>query len=285
MRQLQVEPFFHEQSSTWTYVVHDGETAAVVDPAVDFDAASGRADPAPAARVAEFVARRGLALEWILETHAHADHLSAAPWLKAELGGRVAIGEGIRVVQATFKELLDLEPDFATDGSQFDHLFRDGEAFRIGRLEARVMATPGHTDDSVTYVVGDAAFVGDTLFMPDGGTARCDFPGGDAARLYASIGRLYGLPAATRIFVCHDYQPGGRELRCQASVAEQRAANVHVREGVTEADFVALRRARDATLAVPRLLYPSVQVNVRAGRPPPAAANGRRYLKIPYGPA
>jgi glyoxylase-like metal-dependent hydrolase (beta-lactamase superfamily II) len=280
-----VEPFFHEQSSTWTYVVHDGEAAAVVDPAVDFDVPSGRGDPAPVARVAEFLESGGLVLRWILETHAHADHLSGAPWLKARLGGEVAIGEGIRRVQATFKDLLALEPGFATDGSQFDRLFADGETFRIGSLEARVMATPGHTNDSVTYLVGDAAFVGDTLFMPDGGTARCDFPGGDAAVLYASIQRLYALPADTRIFVCHDYAPGGRELRCETSVAAQREANIHVRDGVGEAEFVALRQARDATLAVPRLLYPSVQVNVRAGQPPPADARGRRYLTLPYRPA
>jgi glyoxylase-like metal-dependent hydrolase (beta-lactamase superfamily II) len=280
-----VEPFFHEQSSTWTYVVHDGKAAAVVDPAVDFDFPSGRADPAPVARVADFLVSRGLALQWILETHAHADHLSGAPWLKARHGGQVAIGAGITRVQATFKDLLALEPAFATDGSQFDRLFGDGETFRIGSLEARVIATPGHTNDSVTYLVGDAAFVGDTIFMPDGGTARCDFPGGDAAVLYASIQRLYALPADTRIFVCHDYAPGGRELRCETSVAEQRRANVHVRDGVGEAEFVTLRRARDATLAIPRLLYPSVQVNVRAGQPPPADARGRRYLTLPYRPA
>jgi glyoxylase-like metal-dependent hydrolase (beta-lactamase superfamily II) len=285
MTRPHVEPFFHEQSSTWTYVVHDGEAAAVVDPAVDFDVSSGRADPAPVLRVAEFLEARGLTLQWILETHAHADHLSGAPWLKARLGGEVAIGEGIRGVQATFKDLLALEPGFVTDGSQFDRLFRDGETFRIGSLEARVMATPGHTNDSVTYLVGDAAFVGDTIFMPDGGTARCDFPGGDAAVLYASIQRLYALPADTRIFVCHDYAPDGRELRCETSVAAQREANIHVREGVSEAEFVALRQRRDATLAVPRLLYPSVQVNVRAGQPPPADAQGRRYLTLPYRPA
>lgn len=285
MMRPHVEPFFHEQSSTWTYVVHDGEVAAVVDPAVDFDVPSGRADPAPVLRVAQYLESNGLRLRWILETHAHADHLSGAPWLKARLGGEVAIGEGIRRVQATFKDLLSLEPGFATDGSQFDRLFGDGETFRIGSLEARVMATPGHTNDSVTYLVGDAAFVGDTIFMPDGGTARCDFPGGDAAVLYASIQRLYALPADTRIFVCHDYAPGGRELRCETSVATQREANIHVRDGVSEAEFVALRRGRDATLAVPRLLYPSVQVNVRAGQPPPADANGRRYLTLPYRPA
>ncbi len=285
MTRPHVEPFFHEQSSTWTYVIHDGKTAAVVDPAVDFDFPSGRADPAPVARVAEFLESSGLGLQWILETHAHADHLSGAPWLKARLGGEVAIGEGIRRVQATFKDLLALEPGFATDGSQFDRLFGDGETFRIGSLEARVLATPGHTNDSVTYLVGDAAFVGDTIFMPDGGTARCDFPGGDASVLFASIWKLYSLPAATRIFVCHDYAPGGRELRCETSVAAQREANIHVREGVTEAEFVALRRGRDVTLAVPRLLYPSVQVNVRAGQPPPADARGRRYLTLPYRPA
>lgn len=285
MTRPHVEPFFHEQSSTWTYVVHDGKDAAVVDPAVDFDVPSGRADPAPLARVAEFLESAGLELQWILETHAHADHLSGAPWLKARLGGRIGIGQGITRVQATFKDLLALEAGFATDGSQFDRLFRDGETFRIGRLEARVIATPGHTNDSVTYLVGDAAFVGDTIFMPDGGTARCDFPGGDAAVLFASIWKLYALPAPTRIFVCHDYAPGGRALRCETSVAEQRKANIHVREGVTEAEFVALRQARDATLAVPRLLYPSVQVNVRAGQAPPADARGRRFLTLPYRPA
>jgi glyoxylase-like metal-dependent hydrolase (beta-lactamase superfamily II) len=285
MARPHVEPFFHEQSSTLTYVVHDGTAAAVIDPAVDFDVPSGRADPAPAARLAEFIESRGLELQWILETHAHADHLTAAPWLKARLGGQVAIGEGIRMVQATFKDLLALEPGFATDGSQFDRLLRDGETFRIGSLEARVLATPGHTNDSVTYLVDDAAFVGDTIFMPDGGTARCDFPGGDAAVLYASIRKLYSLPADTRVFVCHDYAPGGRELRFETTVAAQRQGNIHVREGVSQAEFVALRQGRDATLAVPKLLYPSVQVNVRAGQPPPPEANGRRYLTLPYRPA
>jgi glyoxylase-like metal-dependent hydrolase (beta-lactamase superfamily II) len=285
MTRPQVEPFFHEQSSTWTYVVHDGGTAAVIDPAIDFDASSGVVDPAPAARVADFLQSRGLELQWILETHAHADHLTAAPWLKARCGGRIAIGVGIRQVQATFKDLLNLEPDFATDGRQFDQLFAHGETFGIGSLEAQVIPTPGHTNDSVTYLVGDAAFVGDSLFMPDGGTARCDFPGGDARLLYQSIWRLYALPAATRLFVCHDYGPGGREVRCQTSVAEQRTANIHVRDGVSEAEFVALRNGRDATLAVPRLLYPSIQVNVRAGAWPPPEGNGRRYLKMPLKPA
>ncbi len=285
MHSPQVEPFFHEQSSTWTYVVHDGAHAAIVDPAADFDVPSGKASAAPAERVAKFVEARGLRLDWILETHAHADHLTAAPWLKARLGGQIAIGEGIRKVQATFKDLLALEPEFATDGRQFDRLLGDGETLPIGSLEARVMATPGHTSDSVSYLVGDAAFVGDTVFMPDGGTARCDFPGGDAAVLYASIQKLFALPPATRIFVCHDYAPGGREVLCETTVEAQRGGNIHVRAGVAEADFVALRRGRDATLAVPKLLYPSVQVNVRAGQPPPANAQGRRFLTLPFRPA
>lgn len=277
----QVEPFFHEQSSTWTYVVHDGRHAAIVDPALDFDARSGVSDTAPAEGVAAFVRERGLVVDWILETHAHADHLSAAQWLKQHCGGRIAIGQGIRDVQATFKRLLNLESAFAADGRQFDHLFTDGETFAIGTLQGEVIPTPGHTNDSVTYLIGDAAFVGDSIFMPDGGTARCDFPGGDAHVLYRSIQRLYALPPETRVFVCHDYQPNGREARCATTVAEQRRANIHVREGVSEADFVALRTARDATLAVPTLLYPSVQVNVRAGAWPPPESNGRRYLKIP----
>jgi len=281
MNKPEVEPFLHEQSSTWTYVVHDGRSAAIVDPALDYDSRSGKTSTAPAEAVATFVRRAGLAVEWILETHAHADHLSAAPFLKRELGGRVAIGEGIRKVQDTFKGLLNLEPGFATDGTQFDHLFRDGEGFRIGSLEGRVIPTPGHTNDSVTYLIGDAAFVGDSLFMPDGGTARCDFPGGDAHVLYASIQRLYDLPGDTRVFVCHDYGPGGRERQCETTIAAQRAGNIHVRDGVGEQEFVALRTARDATLAVPDLLYPSVQVNVRAGELPPPESNGRRYLKIP----
>jgi glyoxylase-like metal-dependent hydrolase (beta-lactamase superfamily II) len=281
MNRPEVEPFLHKQSSTWTYVVHDGHVAAIIDPALDFDPHSGRTATDSAREVADFVAGRGLALDWLLETHAHADHLSAAPWLRQELGGRIAIGEGIRAVQATFKDLLNLEPAFATDGRQFDHLFRDGETFRVGSLGAQVIPTPGHTNDSVSYLIGDAVFVGDSLFMPDGGTARCDFPGGDAHLLYASIQRLYALPGDTRVFVCHDYGPGGREHRCETTIAGQRQGNIHVRDGVSEAEFVALRTKRDATLAVPELLYPSVQVNVRAGELPPPEANGRRYLKIP----
>lgn len=281
MLKPEVQPFLHKQSSTWTYVVHDGKRAAIIDPALDFDSHSGRSATTSAEAVAAFVRSAGLTVEWILETHAHADHLSAAPFLKRGLGGRIAIGEGIRAVQATFKDLLNLESGFATDGRQFDHLFSDGETFRVGSLVGRIIPTPGHTQDSVTYLIGDAAFVGDSLFMPDGGTARCDFPGGDPRVLYASIQRLYALPGETRVFVCHDYGPGGREHLYQTSIAAERAGNIHVRDGVGEDEFVALRTQRDATLAVPELLYPSVQVNVRAGELPPPESNGRRYLKLP----
>jgi len=281
MSRPQVEPFFHEQSSTWTYVVHDGQAAAIVDPALDFDGRSGETSTGSAARVADFVLARGLEVQWILETHAHADHLTAAPWLKQRLGGRIAIGQGIRKVQSTFKELLNLEPGFATDGRQFDHLFEDGEIFHIGTLEGRVIPTPGHTNDSVSYLVGDAVFVGDSIFMPDGGTARCDFPGGDARTLYQSIRRLYEQPRETRVFVCHDYGPGGRPAACETTIGAQRDGNIHVRDGVSADEFVAMRTARDATLAMPNLIYPSVQVNVRAGEWPPPESNGRRYLKLP----
>lgn len=281
MKQPDVRAFLHKQSSTWTYVVHDGRSAAIVDPALDFDASSGRTGTESVEAVAQFVRVNGLEVEWILETHAHADHLSAAPFIKRNLGGRNAIGEGIRGVQSTFKDLLNLEPAFADDGRDFDHLFRDDETFRIGSLEGRVIATPGHTTDSVSYLIGDAVFVGDSLFMPDGGTARCDFPGGDARVLYASIQRLYALPGETRVFVCHDYGPGGRERRCETTVAAERECNIHVQDGISEQQFVALRTTRDATLAVPELLYLAVQVNIRAGQLPPAESNGRRYLKLP----
>jgi len=279
-----VQPFRHELSGTWSYVVSDPATrrAAVVDPVLDFDPKSGRSSAASAAAIAAFVRERGLANDWILETHAHADHLSAAPWLKAAIGGTIAIGEGIREVQRAFREILNLGPDFAADGGQFDRLLADGEAFRIGSLAARVIATPGHTSDSQSYHVGDAVFVGDSVFMPDSGTARCDFPGGDAKRLYASIRRLFELPAETRVFVCHDYRAGGREARCETTIGEQRAANIHARDGTSEADFVAMRTKRDATLEMPALIYPAVQFNIRGGRPPPAEANGRSYLKLPF---
>jgi len=281
MKRPDVQAFLHKQSSTWTYVVHDGRSAAIVDPALDFDAPSGRTGTGSVEAVAQFVRMNRLEVEWILETHAHADHLSAAPFIKRNLGGRNAIGEGIREVQCTFKELLNLEPAFADDGRDFDHLFRDDEAFKVGSLEGRVIATPGHTTDSVSYLIGDAVFVGDSLFMPDGGTARCDFPGGDARVLYASIQRLYALPGETRVFVCHDYGPGGRERRCETTIAAERESNIHVQDGISEEQFVALRTTRDATLAVPELLYPAVQVNIRAGQLPPAEGNGRRYLKLP----
>jgi glyoxylase-like metal-dependent hydrolase (beta-lactamase superfamily II) len=228
-----------------------------------------------------FVRARRLEVEWILETHAHADHLSAAPYLKGKLGGRIGIGEHITDVQKLFRDLFNVERTFNTDGSQFDHLFKEHERFTIGALEGRVLYTPGHTPACVTYVIGDAAFVGDTLFMPDGGTARADFPGGDAATLYRSIEKILALPPETRLFVCHDYGPGGRAIAWQTTVAEERSKNVHVRQGVSEAEFVKLRTERDRTLAVPQLLIPSIQVNMRAGELPPPEDNGVSYIKIP----
>jgi glyoxylase-like metal-dependent hydrolase (beta-lactamase superfamily II) len=228
------------------------------------------------------VRERGLRVEWILETHAHADHLSAGDWLRRQLpGAKLAIGEGIRTVQATFRPVFGLGNDFPVDGSQFDHLFADGETFAIGGLRAQVIAVPGHTGDSNAYLVGDALFPGDSLFMPDGGTARCDFPGGDAATLYRSIRGLFALPDATRVFVCHDYGPGGREVACETTIGAQKRGNIHVRDGVTEAEFVAMREARDATLKVPALLLPALQVNIRAGALPEPEADGIRYLRLP----
>jgi glyoxylase-like metal-dependent hydrolase (beta-lactamase superfamily II) len=279
-----VQPFRHESTGTWSYVVADPATrkAAIVDPVLDFDPKSGRSATASAEAIAAFSRERGLTNEWILETHAHADHLSAAPWLQAAVGGKIAIGQGIREVQRAFREILNLEPAFPVDGRQFDRLLADGETFAIGSLDVRVIATPGHTSDSLSYHVGDAVFVGDSIFMPDAGTARCDFPGGDASRLYASIRRLYALPPDTRVFVCHDYKPGGREARFETTIAEQRASNIHLKDDTGEAEFTAMRRKRDATLDMPALLYPAVQFNIRGGRPPPAEANGRSYLKLPF---
>lgn len=284
----EVQPFRHEPSGTWSYVVADPATrrSAIVDPVLDFDPKSGHASATSADAISAFVREKGLTNDWILETHAHADHLSAAPWLQAAVGGRIAIGQGIRAVQQSFREILNLEPGFPVDGRQFDRLLADGETFAIGSLSARVIATPGHTSDSLSYLVGDAVFVGDTVFMPDSGSARCDFPGGDARLLYASVRRLFELPGTTRVFVCHDYKPGGREARCETTIAEQRAANIHVKDGTSEADFTAMRRKRDATLEMPALIYPAVQFNIRGGRPPPAESNGRIYLKLPFaGPA
>ena len=280
-----VTPFFHASSNTWSYVVRDpaSQEAAVVDAVLDFDASAARTATASARALVDHVAREGLDVRWLLETHAHADHLSAAHWLKATHwpAATLAIGAGIRSVQKTFRPIFNLGEHFPVDGSQFDHLFEDGEAFRIGALDARVIAVPGHTSDSCAYLVGDALFVGDSLFMPDGGTARCDFPGGDAATLYRSIQRLFALPDTTRVFVCHDYGPNGRAVACETTLAEQKRGNIHVREGISEAEFVAMREARDATLAMPALLLPAVQVNLRAGALPEPEANGVRYLKLP----
>ena len=282
-----VKPFFHAASSTWSYVVSDAGSGAavVIDPVLDFDYAAGSAGTASAAAIVAHVRASRLRVGWILETHAHADHLTAAPYLKRCLGGRIAIGAGIRVVQAHFAAALGFEPGFRSDGSQFDHLFADGERFAVGALDAQALAAPGHTSDSLAYRIGDALFVGDSLFMPDVGTARCDFPGGDAGVLYDSIRRLLALADDTRIFVCHDYPPPGREPRCQTTVREQRATNIHAHDGIDRDAFIALRTARDRTLGIPNLLYPAIQVNVRAGMLPPAEANGVAYLKIPLTPA
>jgi glyoxylase-like metal-dependent hydrolase (beta-lactamase superfamily II) len=278
-----VVPFHHAGTGTWSYVVADPatRTAAIVDPVLDYEWKSGRTSTSSADVLAACVAERGLQVAWILETHAHADHLSAAQHLKARLGGQVAIGEGIRQVQSTFKRVYGLGDEFEPDGRQFDRLLADDEELPLGSLRIQVLATPGHTNDSVSYLVGDAVFVGDTVFMPDGGSARCDFPGGDAAELYRSVQRLYSLPPATRVFVCHDYAPGGREPQCETTVAEQRRANIHLRDGVDEAAFVAMRTGRDATLDVPALIVPSVQVNIRAGHLPPPEGDGRSYLRVP----
>ena len=287
MSKLQVEGFFDPTTATVSYIVMDSESrhCALIDSVLDYDPKAGRTSTASADQLIARVSELGATVEWILETHAHADHLSAAPYLKQKLGGRIAIGEHIRRVQDVFGKLFNAGSDFAHDGSQFDHLFRDGETFRIGTLEAEVMHTPGHTPACLTYVLRDgedvAAFVGDTLFMPDYGTARCDFPGGDARTLFRSINKVLSLSPHTRIYLCHDYQPGGRATRFVTSVTEQRQMNVHVRDGISEEEFLAMRTARDATLEMPVLLLPSVQVNMRAGQLPPPEDNGIRYLKIP----
>jgi glyoxylase-like metal-dependent hydrolase (beta-lactamase superfamily II) len=279
----EVTSFFHEDSNTICHVVREpeGRHCAIIDAALDYDQAAGRTRTELADQIVAFVREHDLAVDWILETHAHADHLSAAPYLRAQLGGRIGIGAHITDVQKLFKDLFNLEMTFNTDGAQFDHLFADGERFTIGALEGRVLYTPGHTPACVTYVTGDAAFVGDTLFMPDGGTARADFPGGDAATLYNSIEKILALPPATRVFVCHDYGPDGRAIAWETTVAEQRARNKHVREGISEAEFVKMRTERDKCLSVPQLLIPSIQINLRAGELPPPEDNGISYIKVP----
>lgn len=279
----EVATFFDAATNTFSYVVKDpaGPACAIIDSVLDFNYASGQIAHAAADRIVEHVRVKNLDVAWLLETHVHADHLSAAPYLQGLLGGRIAIGSAIRTVQDTFGKIFNEGSDFQRDGSQFDRLFEDGDAFAIGGLEAQVMRTPGHTPACMTYLIGDAAFVGDTLFMPDGGTARTDFPGGDARELYHSIRKLLALPAQTRLFMCHDYGPNGREIRNEATVAEQRAHNIHVREGVGEDEFVRLRTERDATLSMPRLIIPSLQINMKAGALPKPESDGRRYLKVP----
>jgi glyoxylase-like metal-dependent hydrolase (beta-lactamase superfamily II) len=278
-----VESFHDPATQTITHVVYDhrGGSAAVIDPVWDYDPKSGRTTTHSVERVAAFLREQQLTLDWILETHAHADHLSAAQYLRREFNSRIGIGAEIRHVQAVFKDIFNLGSEFAADGQQFDHLFADGERFHIGALEAGVIAVPGHTPADIAYVIGDAIFVGDTLFMPDTGTARCDFPGGDARKLYASIRRILSFPPSTRLFLCHDYPPEQRGPQWLCTVEEQRRDNIHVRDGISEADFVAMRTQRDSTLDMPTLIAQSIQVNIRAGELPPAEPNGRRYLKMP----
>ncbi|MFZ5956533.1 MBL fold metallo-hydrolase [Pseudomonas knackmussii] len=283
-RRPQITSFFDEATFTASHVVRDpsSQACAIIDSVLDFDAASGRTSSTSADAVMAFVREHDLHVEWLLETHAHADHLSAAPLLQQELGGRLAIGEKITVVQQAFGKIFNEGSAFARDGSQFDHLYADGESFRIGNLEAIALHVPGHTPACMAYVIGDAVFVGDTLFMPDYGTARCDFPGGDSATLYRSVQRLLALPDATRVLLCHDYKAPGRDHYVwESSIGEQRCHNVHIHEGIAEGEFVAMRDARDATLAMPRLILPSVQVNMRGGRLPEPEDNGVSYLKLP----
>ena len=278
-----IEGFFDAVTGTISYVFADAASrhAAIVDPVLGYDFKSGATDTTLADRIVAWIEERGFSVDWILETHAHADHLSAAQYLKRRLGGRTGIGMHIREVQRVFQRLYNLEPAFVADGRQFDRMFADGEIFQVGSLDVTALLVPGHTPADLAYKVGDdTVFVGDTLFMPDAGTARADFPGGDAATLYRSIGRLLALPDPTRLYVCHDY-PTGREPRWKTTVAEQRASNIHVRDGTTEAAFVAMRTARDKTLGMPTLILPSIQINIRAGEFPAPEGNGTSYLKIP----
>ena len=276
--------FFDEATNTVSYVVHDPKTgeAAIIDSVLDFDAASGRTANGSADRMIEYVTSNNLKVTWLVETHAHADHISAAPYLQERLGGKLAIGRDIIRVQEVFGKLFNAGTDFERDGSQFDKLFEDGETFRIGELEGIALHVPGHTPADMAFIVGDAAFVGDTIFMPDFGTARADFPGGDAGQLFRSIRRLLSLPDETRLFLCHDYKaPGRDEYAWETTVKQQREENVHVKDGVTEQDFVAMRTDRDKTLSMPKLIMPSVQVNIRGGRLPDPEENGVSYIKIP----
>ncbi len=283
MQPADIKAFFDEATYTVTYVVRDpgSKAAAIIDPVLDYDPASGRTSTNSADAVIDHVTSNDLEVDWILETHVHADHLSSAAYLRERLGGRIGIGSNVGTIQATFGNIFNMD-GLATDGSQFDHLFADDETFTVGTLSARVMHTPGHTPACVTYVIGDAAFVGDTLFMPDFGTARTDFPGGDAAMLYRSIHRIFDLPDSTRLFMCHDYKaPGRDDYAWETTVAKQKAGNVHVNESVDEEDFVEFREGRDASLGMPALILPSLQANIRAGELPEPEANGVRYFKIP----
>lgn len=278
-----VVSFLDVPTGSWSHLVVDptSRQAVIIDPVLDYDAAAARTGRAGADRLLQAVRDRHLKVAWILETHAHADHLTAADYLKQQLGAPLAIGAGIRTVQQTFARIFNLGPQLATDGSQFDRLLTDGDSLPLGDLAVRVLATPGHTNDSLSYLIGDAVFVGDTLFAPDVGSARCDFPGGDAATLYASVQRLYALGDRTRMFLCHDYPPPDREPLCETTVGVQRARNIHLRDAVDAETFVALRSARDATLGMPRLILPSIQINIRAGQLPPPEADGVSYLKLP----
>lgn len=281
--QPNVTAFLEPETSTLSYVVADEGSGrcAIIDPVLNFNPRSGRTGTESADEIIGFVRENGWTVDWVLDTHVHADHMTAMPYVREQLGGRTGIGDKVGVVQETFRRIYNLGDDVATDGSQFDRLFADGDSFTVGDIEARVMHTPGHTPACVSYVIGDAVFVGDMILMPDFGTARCDFPGGDAATLFRSVRKVLALPPQTRMFVCHDYGPGGRDIAWETTVDEQRRCNIHVRDGVTEEDFVRMRTERDATLDLPGLMLMSLQVNIRAGALPPPEANGVSYLKIP----
>lgn len=278
-----VEAFFDKATSTVSYVVYErpGSACAIIDSVLDYDPKSGRTHTASAERLVAFVQAKKLQVEWLLETHVHADHMSAAAFLKSKVGGKIAIGEHIRSVQTIFKKIFNLESGFSVDGSQFDHLFAADEIFYIGNLKVRALHVPGHTPADMAYLIGDAIFTGDSMFMPDVGSARCDFPGGDAKKLYQSVRRILSLPDGTRVFICHDYPPEGREVQWESTVAAERAENIHVNDSVAEPAFVAMRLALDATLEMPSLILPSLQVNIRAGALPSPEENGVNYLKIP----